>query len=269
MRNRLAAVAERYIARGYRGIGSEGLYVDGEDLDHRLAMELGKREVRFEDLLLQGDYHDVLTAVEFYMIEAREAYHQIDEITAGFHAAFALSGSVYYLDRDGRVVLQMEPDAAARVQEAIKVLIPTAKAKSVFDGAVSGLLTRRAKPDDVVKDVFVAFEDYLKSVTGERDLTNAVDALRKRGVLTPTQAALMEKLHGFKSETFGPSHAGKARTPTEADALWFIETVSAQLKFLGNVVKATPCPVEGTFLGRLELSEWPREGQGSSYQKPH
>jgi len=75
----------------------------------------------------------------------------------------------------------------------------------------------------------VAFEEYLKDITSEGDFAHAIDALRRKGVLTPTQAALMEKLYRFRSEMFGSTHAGKARTPTEADALWFVETVSAPM----------------------------------------
>lgn len=242
LRDRLLEVAERYISRGPRGIGSEGWYVDGDNLDHRIAVEFGRRGARFEDVLLQGDYHDVLTAVEFYMAEAREAYRRVDEITAGFKAAFALSGSVYYLDRDGRVAMRMEPDATARVAEASKVLTPFAKAKAVFDAAVAGLLSRREEPKNVVRDVALAFEEYLKSISGEGDFGAATNALRRRGVLTATQAGIMDKLNGFKSETFGPSHPGPARTPTEGDAVWFVETVSAQLKFLANAVRTRVRP---------------------------
>jgi len=236
LRNRLKQVAERYVARRYIGIGNEGLWVWGLDLDHRLAMEFGM-EIGLSDVLGHGEPHEVLTAVEIYMLVAGEAYKRLDEIRAEFNAAFGLSGSVYYVDRDGRVALRMEGEAAARVEEASKVLTTSAKAKGVFDGAVSGLLSRRLKPEDVVRDVHVAFEEYLKTVTGQKDFADAIQALKRNGVLTSTQAAMMGNLYGFRSETFGPAHAGKARTPTEADALWFVETVSTQLKFLGNVVK--------------------------------
>jgi hypothetical protein len=231
----LKQVADRFIAYGEIGIGQEGLWVHGEELDHRLAMEFGKR-VKLADVLSQGEYHDVLTAIELYMFVAGGAYENLEQIRAEFNGAFTLSGSVYYVDEDGRMALRIEPDAAALVQEASKVLTPSAKAKGVFDGAMLGLLSRRAKPEDVVRDVYVAFEEYLKTMTGQKDFPDAIDALKRSGVLTPTQAALMEKLYGFRSETFGSTHAGKARVPTEADALWFVETVSAQLKFLGNVV---------------------------------
>jgi hypothetical protein len=239
--NRLWEVAERYLASGHIGIGQEGYWVRGDELDHALTMEFG-RKVQLRDVLLQGLPHEVLTAVEVYMIVAGGAPYRFDEIKAGFHAAFALSGSVYYLDRDGRVALRMQPDAAARVKEASEVLTPSTKAKGVFDGGVSGLLSRRAKPEDVVRDVYVAFEEYLKQTTGKNDFAEAVAALRQVGTLTSTQAALMGKLEGFRSETFGSSHAGKARTPTEADALWFVETVSAQVTFIANVAgkKAAP-----------------------------
>lgn len=235
LRNRLNQVAERYVARGYIGVGNEARYVWGPDLDHRLAMEFGKK-VSMSGVLLEGEWHDVLTAVEIYLVEARSAYHIIDYIRAGFAEAFRLSGSVYYLDRDDRVALRMDADVAARVGEASKVMAAVSDAKAVFDGAVSGLLSRRAKPEDVVKDLYVAFEEYLKRITGQKDFSNAVGALRRAGTLTSTQAALMQKLEGFRSETFGSSHAGEARTPTMSDTLWFVDTVSAQVKFLANLV---------------------------------
>lgn len=237
LRKRLRTVADRYVAFGEIGIGQEGLWVQGEEVKHHLDMQFG-RGVNPGEVLVKGEWNEVLDTVEIYLAVAREtAYNRYDEIHAQLDTAFGLSGSVYYVGGDGRVALRMESDGAAVVQQASKVLTPSVKAKGVFDGAVSGLLSRRAKSEDVVKDVYVAFEEYLRHITGRGDFADAIKALRGRGVLTSTQGQLMEKLHGFRSETFGSTHAGKARAPTEADALWFVETVSAQLKFLGNVVK--------------------------------
>jgi hypothetical protein len=237
LRERLEAVTQRYITFVEIGIGQEGLWVEGEDVNHGLAMALG-RVVPVSEVLRKGEWHEVLDAVDIYLIVARDtAYNRYDEIVVEVQAAFTLSGSVYYVDDEGRIALRLESDAAAKVEQAEKVLTSSAKAKEVFTGAVSGLLSRRTQPPDVVKDVFVAFEEYLKHVTGQRDFAAAIRVLRGKGVLTTTQAQLMEKLYGFRSETFGSAHAGKARTPTVADAVWFVETVSAQLSFLANVVK--------------------------------
>lgn len=235
LRNRLKQVADRYTSRGEVGIGQEGMWVSGEDVDHRLSMELA-RTTELDTVILRGDYHEVLSAIEFFIEEAAHAFERRSEIFEQVQRAFALSGSVYGLDWEGHVILRMEPDAAALVQEASKTLTPLAQAKGVFDAAVSGLLSRREEPKNVIRDVNLAFEDYLKSVTDEGGFGDAIDVLQRRGVLTATQAGLMGKLNGFKSETFGPSHPGSARTPTQADALWFVESVSAQVKFLGNVV---------------------------------
>jgi hypothetical protein len=237
LRERLRIIMRRYIAFGEIGIGQEYLWVPAYELNHDLAMHFG-REVKFADLLTDGNWNDVLDAVEIFLGVARaEAYKRYSEIWSEIAQAFDLSGSVYYVTREGEVALHTEEETGKRIGQAVKALSGIDKAKDVLQRAAAGLIGRRMRPEDVIKDTCVALEEFLKEKTKENDLSGAVKVLRKRGVLTPTQAQIIERLYGFRSEVFGAAHAGEARTPTESDALWFLDTVSAQILFLDTMLK--------------------------------
>jgi hypothetical protein len=182
LRERLRMIMRRYIAPGEIGIGQEYLWVPAYELNHDLAMHFG-REVKLADLLAAGNWNDVLDAVEIFLGVARaEAYKRYSEIWSEIAQAFDLSGSVYYVTREGVVGLHIEQETGHRVDQAVQALSAIEKAKGVFQGAAAGLTSRRMRPEDVIKDTCVALEEFLKEKTKENDLAGAIKALCRKPI---------------------------------------------------------------------------------------
>ena len=93
---------------------------------------------------------------------------------------------------------------------------------------------RRAKPEDVVKDIFVASEGYLKSITETSRFGDAIKDLDKQNIINKEQKKVLEALHQFRSDADGAGHAGNSETPTEETALWFLDTMVAQLRMISK-----------------------------------
>jgi len=229
---------ERYLADEYHlGIGQERDWVYQHELTHRLAMHFGRR-VSINEIVSQGEWHEVFDLVELFLRVADDiAWNRYRQILAEVAQAFEVSGSVYYITSEGQIALHIESETTERIDQAVKNLGTLDKAREVLQGAAAGLASRRMEPQDVVRDTYVAFEEFLKEKTGQKDLPESVKALRSKGILTATQGQIIEKLYGFRSEVFGVTHAGKARVPTESDALWLLDSVSAQILFLDRVLK--------------------------------
>jgi hypothetical protein len=238
LRTRLRTVMLHYLAEGEIGIGQEDLWVPGEELHHRLRKTLG-REITLREVLKTGDVADVLDTTEVYLQLAAEAASQnSDRIMAEVAEAFELSGSVFYVDASGRINMGLAPETAERIDRGTQALASLPSAKGRFEKAVSGLLTRDADPEDVVKDTFVALEEYLKQATEESDFDAAVKHLRQARKITTTQAQVLQRLQAYRSATHGTAHAGEEPTPTATDALWYLDTVSAQIALINRATKS-------------------------------
>lgn len=61
------------------------------------------------------------------------------------------------------------------------------EARQLLEAAASSVASRRMPPEDVVRDAYVALEEFLKEKTTENRFPDAIRALRNRGVLTPTK----------------------------------------------------------------------------------
>ncbi len=181
------------------------------------------------DIFAKATYERVFTIVEVLFDCAREldAERRL-ALRNQLAEAFRLSGSVYEL-RGGKVCLVPSDDTARKLTEVAKVLEPYDDCAERFFSAVGDLMGRKRKSDDIVKDLFIAAEGYLKNVTSENDFVSAVKALHKTGALNAIQRGVMEKLHGYRSDARGVGHAGNSPTPNERDALWFLETLLVQL----------------------------------------
>jgi len=152
--------------------------------------------------------------------------------------AFDKSGSVYYVDPDsGQVKLRVDEKLANDLRTAGDILSSSKQGREEFLGAVASLMNRKAAPEEIVKRVWVAFEDYLKSMTGSKDYSESVAKLEKQEVISPFQKSILDKLHGFRSDAYGVAHAGKSEKPKELDALWFIDTVTSQLLYIDRKLK--------------------------------
>jgi len=47
----------------------------------------------------------------------------------------------------------------------------------------------------------------------------------------------LDKIYAYRSDTDGVVHSGNGEKPDEIDALWFLETVVAQLLFIDRKLK--------------------------------
>lgn len=238
LRERIAAIFEHYIAEGYIGIGQEHWWIPAGILNHEIKLYLNKTNVY--QALLSGAYDEVFEAIEIFISVAKEQCRsqRYEEIFVDITKAFYIAGSVYFVDsRSGQVALQIEEKLAKDLQVAGDILTIAKEGKEGFFNAIGGLMSRKVVPEDVVKGAFVAFEDYLKMHTGGKDYGESIVKLEKEGVVSPTQKALLEKIYAYRSDTYGVGHAGNSGKPKEIDALWFIETVTAQLLFIDRKLK--------------------------------
>jgi hypothetical protein len=236
LRKRLLSVLQKYVDRnGVNFGGGDPWCIEIEDFFHEVKKEFPD-ENPFT-LVEHGVYHQVLTVVEIFLDMLSSIYYtRRDLALQEISQAFTLSGSVYRISNK-RIELIITEDLAKKIEVAKTVLQNNSSAYEKFFEAVGNLLGRKAKPEDVIKDMFVSFEDYLKEKTGTKDYGGAINYMEKTGVLSSTQRALLDKIYAYRSDTYGVGHAGNAKKPGEVDALWFLETVIVQLLFLDRKLK--------------------------------
>lgn len=186
-----------------------------------------------------GDFYKVFTVIEILWdlldgIQFERKWKAHYEITQ----SFMLSGSVYGIDsKEGRVVLIPEQDFAEKIKQTVEVLDPYDHAKRIFSEAVGNLFGRKAKPKDVVRDIYVAAEEYLKKITEESQYSSAIKKIHRQGFICEEQKNVLDKLYAFRSNTKGTTHAGDKDEVGEAQSVWFLDTMSAQLRFIHNKMK--------------------------------
>ena len=237
LRERVAAICKDCIAEGYIGVGNDGWWIPVKILNHEINIYLNRGNI-YEPLLL-GTYDEVFEAIEIFLSVAEEqCYERYQKILIDIIKAFQIAGSVYYVDPGlNQINLQIEEKLAKDLQVAEEILITTKQGKEEFLNAIGGLMNRKSTPEEIVKGVFIAFEDYLKTQTECKDYGESVVKLEKGKTISPTQKSLMEKIYAYRSDTYGVGHAGNGQKPQEIDALWFIETVTAQLLFIDRKLK--------------------------------
>lgn len=190
-------------------------------------------------LLQEGSFAEVFEVVEIFLsLVHKEAFMRESEIFAEFRRAFELSGSVYCLSKEGAVELRKDEETARHVRDTELKLEGQPTALETFRLAVAGLFGRTIAPKDIVRDIFVAFEDYLKRLTGKSDYSSAIQHLATLGKITKTQKALLEKIYGYRSDSYNVTHAGNSSEPGERDALWFLQTVMAQITYIADRTSA-------------------------------
>lgn len=237
LRNRLNTVCQRYITYTIITTGQRGYWIPGKELEHELAVNLEQNKI--EEIILNGSYDSVFEAIEIYLAVAREfAFRRFhDEILQDVQRAFELSGSVYHVDGNGHVNLKIDEELSKDLKKVEKALSEVKTSYELFFETVGKLKSRKEKPENIVKDIFIAFENYLKEKTGKSDFGNSISSLERQGIINRIQKGLLEKIYAYRSDAFGVTHAGASTTPGEEDAIWFLETVVAQLKFLDRKFK--------------------------------
>ncbi len=210
-------------------------------LQRELAMHSEEGQNDFLAIVASESYGEVFEAVEIlanHYFNNFEDIEQQRQFISDVVKAFDLSGSVYRVDwGSGQVHLRVDEKTAQSIEEAKTILSQNQSAYEKFFGAVGDLFGRKRNPADIVKDIFVSFEDYLKSKMQASDFGRAIDKLMGVGIIEATQKALMDKTYAYRSDVYGSAHAGGSREPDEIDALWFLETVVAQIKLIDRRLK--------------------------------
>lgn len=240
LRKRLVSIMSKYIddSKSYFGSSYSKSWIDWDELKHEVQKYILTGSPL--EIVKTASFHEVFTVVEIYWDLAGELDGQTrEEIYAALCQAFFLAGSVYQIHPStGRIELIPNEELAESIKKTEAILEPFGVARDTFLEAVGNLYGRKAKPGDVVRDIFVAAEGYLKAITNETQYSSAVDILTKRGTVNREQKATLEKLYAFRSNTAGTTHAGSAPEPSEAEAVWFLETMIAQLRYVDAQAKA-------------------------------
>jgi len=236
LRKRLLSILQQYVGNNPTSYnGDDPWYVEVDNFFYETRKEFPGKDPF--DLVNHGVFHELFTVIEIFLDMAKNIYYsRRNEALTEILQAFDLSGSVYTVS-NRRVELRVSEDFAKKIEETKPVLSSSPSAYEKFFDAVGNLIGRKAKCEDVVKDIFIAFEDYLKNQTRTKDYGAAVTNLEKNNIILPTQKALLEKIYAYRSDTYGVGHAGNSRKPHEIDALWFLETVVAQISFINRKLK--------------------------------
>ncbi len=238
LRSRLAAICERYISRGHIGIGNEGWWVTGSVLDHAIKLNLNKPNIL--TILTTGTYDEVFDAIEIFLeiaFQEVEYSQRKTEILSDVIQAFEISGSVYFVNAAlQQIELRITEELAKDIDKAGEVLASVENAKEEFLSSIGGLMSRQESPENIVKGIFISFEDYLRVKTEAKEFGGAVAKLQAENIISPTQKALLEKIYAYRSDTYGVGHAGNNKKPDEIDTLWFLETVIAQILLIDRKV---------------------------------
>lgn len=241
LRSRLDDIIKKYVgSNASLTFGNDDPWdVDISDFKYQVRQKFPNKDPF--NIIKEGRHHEVFTVVEIFLCLTREIYFtRKKEAPEEIRKAFLLSGSVYQVSEEYQIELKIDKDAAEKINSMQIILAPYQDYKQRFLEAVGNLVARKSKPENVVKDVFVAAEGYLKEVTNTSSFGDAVKFLSKKDLINREQKKVMEAIHGFSSDTDGTRHAGNSPTPTEENALWFLETIIAQLRMIDKKQKSLP-----------------------------
>lgn len=207
-----------------------------KDLQMHFGRKIPIEEFRDEKLTA---YDDVFDFIELYY---SRAILDIDskkrlKLLVNIAIAFDNSGSVYEFNKEGEVVLKIDDNTAKIVTEVDNILEPFDDALGVYRGCVDGLITRSKPPKNVVGDMHVVFEEYSKKITQQKTFEGAIKYFRDKLSFHPTQIQIIQKLKAYRGDVWGPAHAGKGPKPDERDALWYLESIIAQIKYIDSKIK--------------------------------
>lgn len=237
LRERLLLVLREYVRRNViKPRNSLPSHVAIEKFYFQSKKEFPDRDP-FE-IVQNGLFHEVFTVVEVFLnltsfIYSNRRNHARTEV----FQAFDLSGSVYTINDHNHIELKIDQDVAEKIESVTEILADYPEFHHRFFQAVGNLVGRKAKPEDVVKDVFVAAEGYLKKITNTSRFGEAAKELAKTGAINKEQKKVLEALQEFRSDADGAGHAGNSITPTEETALWFLDTLIAQIRMIDKTTR--------------------------------
>lgn len=231
LRARLKSILTQYIDRNV-GLGNDDPWsIEPEEFNYKTYEEF-PGENPF-NIIETAEFHKVFTVVEIFLNLSKSLYYtRRPQIISDVYKAFKLSGSVYEINKEGEVILAINKDSVEKIDSIKPILAPYPEFSARFFQAVGNLVGRKAKPEDVVKDIFVSSEGYLKAISGGSRFGDSIKELEKQGKINNEQKKVLEALNQFASDTSGTRHAGNSATPTEKDALWFLDTLIAQIRMI-------------------------------------
>ncbi|HUD05102.1 MAG TPA: hypothetical protein VMR59_03885 [Patescibacteria group bacterium] len=207
-----------------------------------LQMHYG-RKIPIEDFRdeTKTTYDEVFDFIELYYKRALQDlnYQKKNELLRDICLAFINSGSVYEFNQDAQVNLSIDETVAEQITKTDSVLEPFNNAQAVYRDCIDGLITRSKAPKDVVGDIYIVLEEYSKQITQQDTFEKAIEYFRTKLAFHPTQIQLIEKLKAYRGDVWGVAHAGKGLMPDEPEALWYTESVIAQINYIDNKIKQT------------------------------
>ncbi|MFA6227086.1 MAG: hypothetical protein WC631_01210 [Candidatus Paceibacterota bacterium] len=231
LRDRLLVIVEKFVG-GNVSLGNDNQWsIEPDDFTYKTHQEFPNKNPL--DIIQTGKFHEVFTVVEIFLDLSKELYYtRRPQVIVETYKAFNLSGSVYEINKEGRVVLIVDKDSAEKIDSTKSILAPYPEFCDRFFQAVGNLMGRKSKPEDIVKDIFVAAEGYMKANSGASRFGDAIKEFEKQDKIHKEQKKVLEALNQFASDASGARHAGNSATPTERDALWFLDTLVAQLRMI-------------------------------------
>lgn len=236
LRKKLIAVV-RSRSSSNIGLGNERFFLSRRKLDHEVEIRFGEKAL---EVLAQGTYDQVFEVVEIFLLLTEEYLnHDVyEKQLLDVHTALYTSGSVYSLNQNGKIVLQLSEETSKNASIVEEIMTKrTEQGVGFFKKALRDLLSRERDANDIVKDFSVALEDYLKKLMNQDSYEKAITLLKTQEIITPTQKALVDKLYAYRGDSHGVAHASDSRVPEEVDAVWFLETLIAQVKLIDARMK--------------------------------
>lgn len=222
----------------YFGIGNDN-WIHEVAFSKDLQMHFGRR-IPIEDFREETitTYDNLFDFVELYYARALKDldYTKRKRLHNDICIAFINSSSVYEFNEDGQVVLKIDDTTAENITKADTVLEQFDSAQKVYRDCVDGLITRTKPSKNVVGDMYVVFEEYLKNSTQQKTADKTIQFLRDKLFFHPTQVQIIEKLKAYRGDVWGAAHAGNSPEPDERDALWYLESIIAQIKYIDSKI---------------------------------
>ena len=241
LRNRILLLyGHPYSGNEYHfGLGNDN-WIHEVAFSKDLQMHFGKRisieSFRDESLTT---YDEVLDFIELYYargvadLDGRKRLMLFKDIVLAFNN----SGSVYEFNQDGEVVIKINNILAENITKTDSILEPFGDAQKVYRECIDGLISRTKPPKNVVGDMSVVFEEYLKKSTLQGSIEKAIQYLKDKLSFHATQIQIIEKLKAYRGDVWGAAHAGNSPEPDERDALWYLESIIAQIRYIENKIK--------------------------------
>lgn len=221
------------------GINNEN-WIHERAFSKDLQMHFGRR-IQIENFRDEQatTYGDVFDFMELYYARAEQDLESFKKMKLfrDICLAFSNSGSVYEFSSDGQVILKIDDTTAKEITKVDSILEPFYKAQAVYRDSIDGLIARSKAPKNIIGDTYIAFEEYSKQITRQDSFDKAIGYFRTKLALHPTQIHIIEKLKAYRGDVWGVAHAGNGLMPNETEALWYMESVIAQIKYIDGKIK--------------------------------